>query len=103
RASAESRDLRQAVVLVADAQSQDSRVHSEPGRPAWPAYCCPGTIYLSAAVEAAPATMQPSASAVWPAWPHHWVLRTDAGPFTLSWSIEAMASRRTRPNSNVSA
>ncbi len=51
----------------------------------------------------APATMQPSASAVWPAWPHHSVLRADAGPLVLSCSMDAMASRRTLPSSKVSA
>jgi hypothetical protein len=79
---------------------------------------CPGTAYLSAAEDTAPptmhgtptstcprapATMHPSASAVCPACPHHRVLRAEAGPFVLSCSIDAMASRRTFPNSKVSA
>src|SRR5215468_6779857 len=80
------------------------------------AYC--GVIHLSAAPDRAPpttqgmptstwpmalATTQPRASAVWPTMPHHWVLREEAGPYALSCSIAAIASLRTRANSNVSA
>jgi hypothetical protein len=58
-----------------------------------------GCINLSAAPDSAPpttqgmpiwscpmalATTQPTASAVWPAMPHHWVLRDEAGPFAFS-------------------